>query len=369
MDQQLHPDQDIPQAQEPVAPTWENLLTMMQQMGQVQVNNNHLLQQILLANNIGANAPGAAAPAPAPLPVPGPIEIHPANPRLAKIKEPSTFTGKVSDVISFISEMRQRFDYNPASYPTDLHKCMYFGSYLGSGAPKQWYQGSCEADPTFLHNFDAFVDAFKRHFGDSDLQGTVRRQLQALRQIGSTSTYAARFRELIVHLELTEQSKVEVFWAGLKEQVRYGLAIAGKPDTINELITRAIKLDNDLHQHQIETTRKKPNHHSASRDSASKSTQSTSQTTTTTHASNQVVPMDIDAIRTAPRGPITPVERQRRIDNRLCLYCGEEGHMVSVCPKSKTPFKPRPRTDNREARISAAVEDKKGASSSTGKAE
>ncbi|KDQ19440.1 hypothetical protein BOTBODRAFT_82828, partial [Botryobasidium botryosum FD-172 SS1] len=233
-----------------------------------------------------------------------------ANPRLAKIKEPSTFSGKVSDVNSFISEMRQRFEYSPASHPTDLHKCMYFGSYLGSGSPKQWYQGSCEADPAFLHDFNAFVDTFKRHFGDSDLQGTIRRQLQALCQTGSTAAYAARFRELIVHIDLSEQSKVESFMNGLKEQVQYGLAIAGKPTEINELISRAIKLDNNLHQHQIGSARKKSQNHSAPRDPAPKSTRSTSQTTTTHHASSQVVPMDIDAIHTAPHGPISAAERQ-----------------------------------------------------------
>jgi hypothetical protein len=31
---------------------------------------------------------------------------------------------------------------------------------------------------------------------------------------------------------------------------------------------------------------------------------------------------------------LTPEERQRRIDENLCLYCGEPGHIATSCPKS-----------------------------------
>ena len=39
--------------------------------------------------------------------------------------------------------------------------------------------------------------------------------------------------------------------------------------------------------------------------------------------------MEIDAMR---RGPISQVERQRRMDNNLCLYCGKAGHRRLECP-------------------------------------
>ena len=33
-------------------------------------------------------------------------------------------------------------------------------------------------------------------------------------------------------------------------------------------------------------------------------------------------------------GKLTPPERQRRLDNKLCLFCGASGHVTKDCPKS-----------------------------------
>ncbi len=39
-----------------------------------------------------------------------------------------------------------------------------------------------------------------------------------------------------------------------------------------------------------------------------------------------------------PDGKLKPEERQRRMDNKLCLRCGKAGHMVPDCP---IPSKPK----------------------------
>jgi hypothetical protein len=41
-------------------------------------------------------------------------------------------------------------------------------------------------------------------------------------------------------------------------------------------------------------------------------------------------PMEIDMTR--HRGPLTEEEKQRRRANRLCLYCGDPGHIAIHCP-------------------------------------
>ena len=38
-------------------------------------------------------------------------------------------------------------------------------------------------------------------------------------------------------------------------------------------------------------------------------------------------------------GRITAKERKRRMDNKLCLYCGKEGHGVKNCPVSDAKSK------------------------------
>jgi len=38
-----------------------------------------------------------------------------------------------------------------------------------------------------------------------------------------------------------------------------------------------------------------------------------------------------------PDGKLKPEERQRHMDNGLCLCCGEPGHMVTDCPQNNMP--------------------------------
>jgi len=34
-------------------------------------------------------------------------------------------------------------------------------------------------------------------------------------------------------------------------------------------------------------------------------------------------------------GKLTPQERQHCFDNKLCLVCGQGGHITTACPKAK----------------------------------
>lgn len=44
-------------------------------------------------------------------------------------------------------------------------------------------------------------------------------------------------------------------------------------------------------------------------------------------------PMDVDATAVVAHKKLTLEERKRRMDNKLCLYCGEPNHIATNCPK------------------------------------
>ena len=51
-----------------------------------------------------------------------------------------------------------------------------------------------------------------------------------------------------------------------------------------------------------------------------------------TNAYQNIEDMQIDSARFKP---LTPEEKQRRFEEKLCLYCGEPGHRVDGCSKKR----------------------------------
>jgi len=126
---------------------------------------------------------------------------------------------------------------------------------------------------------------------------------------------------------------------GLSEGVRWDIR-KEKFDTLSEVIEGAIKAENELRefkkpqvvrgmfmpQRQAKANISKPRFYGGP------------------------MPMDLDNANkkrnTFKKGPISQTERERRIKNNLCLYCGKEGHIVNDCfaKKNKKPVtKGKPR--------------------------
>jgi ferredoxin len=271
------------------------------------------------------------------------------------LSRPPDFDGKDADVCeTFLAQCRQYIDACPATvFPTDDTKIDFVMSHL-KGSAFDWVKpyladrhNKTAASPIF-DNFSAFCDALLDNKGDPDRINTATAKLQALRQKGSTSQYATDFFQLSAPLGWNNQALKAQFLLGLRADVKDQLALRDEvPDEIKDLATVAIRLDNRLF------ARKKENQ-SSSRAGAFRAPTGypTTPVARVPSASFSVsapraappavasgpVPMDIDG--TVRRfKPLTPQERQQRIANNLCLYCGNPGHRVNACP-AKTPARP-----------------------------
>ncbi|TPX14387.1 uncharacterized protein E0L32_012459, partial [Thyridium curvatum] len=74
-----------------------------------------------------------------------------------------------------------------------------------------------------------FEKAIKAAFGDPDEERTAERQLMALRQTGSASSYAVKFRQVSSSLEWKDEPLMVAFYAGLKAEVKDELAKIDRP--------------------------------------------------------------------------------------------------------------------------------------------
>lgn len=309
----------------------------------------------------------APAPAPVPVPIPNPTPAPAPNPPpnppivthntvptpqgVPRFNPPTPFDGNVVNVESFMNSIDTAAHLQRAQLPTEFDKALMLSTYLKSGSPTSWFNGIRKSAPHLLNDFDALKQNFRDHFGDTDIVGTANRKLNALEQTGSCAVYASKSRELHAHLELTDQTKIEKFYNGLKDTVKDAL-IHEKviPTIFDNYAELVISLDNRIHSRHLERKDDKKSH--TARPSATpRSHYTPPPSTPVASSSSEAVPMEIDAIK---RGPITKEEKERRRREGLCFYCGKGKHLVDDCPNMSPQAK--------------AARAKAKASSSSGKA-
>ena len=224
-------------------------------------------------------------------------------------------------------------------------------AFLKSGRPSEWYTAIEKHKPEILDDFEHLLANFKKHFESSSLKSQMQRRLYAIEQTGSCSDYTALFYDIISHLDLTEETKILHYKRGLKQTIREGIAINPIPlTTLDALQKRAILIDDELHDlsldNRLRDKKNGKNGHSQQSNNRHNSNHfvpaQQPRASETPSASNEPVPMDIDALKAAAkpaaaaansqkRGKLTPEERETRIKNGLCLYCGKKGHVVNNC--------------------------------------
>jgi len=113
-----------------------------------------------------------------------------------------------------------------------------------------------------------------------------------------------------------------------------------RPETIEELINQCLDIDNRYWEAKAY---KSNNNRSFS--TSSGSSQQTSRTSTSNSNNRRPPPRPVVS---APRHltsdyHLTRETREERMRSGKCLYCGQLGHTVAQCPKSKTSRNPNNR--------------------------
>ena len=238
-----------------------------------------------------------------------------------KASMPDKFDGTRTNFRGFVQQVRLYLRLYPSRYPDEFTQVAFIGTLL-SGNARSWFAPLLEKNSPILYNLEAFMERFTAAFGDSDREGVAERKIQNLQQ-GSRSAaiYAAEFQKLTCDLDWNDKAFMTRFRYGLRDDVKNLLITMPKVDTLEELISQAIICDNrlfELRQERRSSWRndgafaafpKGPKNHFTGPE-----------------------PMQIDAIRAKS---LTPEEKKRRMEEGLCLYCGEQGHRAGSCPKKQ----------------------------------
>ena len=261
------------------------------------------------------------------------------NSRQPKIANPEKYGGDKESLRDFLATCRSVFIIRSADYDTDTKKILFIGNLL-TGPARTWFRVQEENATSLMVNYEEFVTGLKDLFGDPNAQTTAQNKLRVLTQgRGSVANYTSHFMNLIFDSGYDIEARKACFYNGLSDEVKDGLALTELPNDLTALIKMATKLDNRLFDRRRSAIRNRiptsPPMTPPQRTVTWKPALTTNSWKPKTifprpNGSSGPTPMDLD--KTTHVRAITPEERTRRMDNKLCLYCGKPNHIAVDCP-------------------------------------
>ncbi len=254
----------------------------------------------------------------------------PALPRLAL---PEKFDGNRENFRGFINSCELLFANRP-DYYTDTQKIVTIGSLL-VGQALEWFNPFIENPgryQKYLENYSEFKKLFQSNFGLINPESVAFHRLKKLKQgRGPASDYAASFRSLSADLDWDEKALIQHFEDGLNPEVKKLVLFSAPSKTLDDAISTAVLADQRLFQIRQDEffARERP----GLRPVLPRGPPGPPGPPPAAPFGRHDGPMPME-IGNAGRVPLTPEERQRRLNLKLCLVCGEAGHMKYACPQA-----------------------------------
>ena len=266
------------------------------------------------------NAPAGVDASLAPLPSNSFREPH--------IPSPKCYEGDLSLCAGFITQCELVFRHNPSRFYSDDARIAFIVSLL-TGRALEWAVASFSSDPRMSSDYDKFLSEFRLVFNHPPDGADSASRLHTLCQ-GSRSVaeYAVEFRILAAKSRWGGEALMSAFRRGLSDSIK-DLILRDRPTSLADLISLALKVDDRLRERCIEKNAKCPP--GVSRTARPPSTRDFPVTVPTAgitpfpHATQETELMQLG------RSRLTQSEREHRMQNKLCLYCGKSGHFIQSC--------------------------------------
>lgn len=305
-------------------------------------------------NQFLANLGAFQQPAPAPAPVPAPVVVPEGNGR-SNLKEPDTFSGTdPSKLRPFLTQVYLHFAERPHKFDTDNKKIIFIISYLRDLALESFQSDilreNGENIPYWDGNFELFIQELQYQFGPYDKRADAEGAIESLRmkETDRIAKYIIKFSQLANQTQWDDRALFHAFYRGLPKRIKDVLVMMNYQESLIGLRQASQAVDNRYWQRVEEEKREnrinppkppapKPSTPSSSSNSGNQASSNKSSSKPKQSTSGNSAPKSKLNVELTKEGHISTTERERRMKNNLCMYCGGGGHVAKDCRKRLNP--------------------------------
>ncbi|KIM55475.1 hypothetical protein SCLCIDRAFT_134623 [Scleroderma citrinum Foug A] len=259
---------------------------------------------------------------------------HDSSSGKTKVCEPDTLDGTdLCKLRAFLVLCELNFQNHPKAFAMDCAKVTYVQYYL-RGMVLEWFKpdllnvSNPNAHPIWMDNYHQFISKLKSNFGPHDLVGDMEHQLDnlSMKEGQKINKYIIEFNRLTgqkagLHTLDGYRTLVQTIDARYWEHKSEILC-----QTKNSSLSSTSNSKSSASSSDSKGKSKEKDNKSKGSDNKSKGSSSSSGT------SKSATPDTPSHL--GKDGKLTEEERQWCIKDKLCMFCGQPGHMVKDCPKS-----------------------------------
>jgi hypothetical protein len=271
----------------------------------------------------------------------------PPNPRRLKVNSPEEFDGHSPKKLkSFLVSCNHAFRADPDTFRPHGKRVSYALSYLRGSAQRHFdTQLEDEEDaefvpPDWLHDWPRFVEELRDMFGDPNAEATAEADLDGLRMRANQkfSDFLVEFNTLSSQVNWGDRALRHRLKHALPDRIKDSLVLVEEPVAFNDWKRLVQNIDQRYWERQAEIRRDTQPSTNTNRgippSSALTPTPESSPAPSATATRDSTGTSSV-ARHLTPQGGLTQTERDRRIAQNLCLYCGGQGHKASECSKAR----------------------------------
>ena len=278
-----------------------------------------------------------------------------------KVHKPNTFDDSdLHKLRTFLVLCKLNFQNRPKAFATDHAKVTYAQSYL-RGMALEWFNpdllnvSNHNARPIWMDSYHQFVSELKSNFSLHDPVGDGEHQLDnlSMKEGQKINKYIIEFNHLTRQVcGYGDGTLRHIFYSGLPDCIKDEISCIRKPCTLDGFCTLAQIIDARYWERKSKiscqtkssstpsTSNAKSSASSSDskgkskkKDNKGKSSDNRNKSPSSSSSNSKSTTSDAPS-HLRKDGKLTEEEHQRRIKEKLCMFCGQPGHMAKDCPKS-----------------------------------